>query len=718
MSFKEAKKFNEWAQKIRSTLEALPDEDAYNVLPDQIRLLRDWGNKLRKKELSDYLKVRNTEIDLLSKSAYELHRHYLEYLSKAKKHRVGTKVRMNEILRYVYYYSKDVQPNLTRAGKEEQNSKYFKSFWNSYLDEIVESIDSDLLDDFQLQCVRAFAEQSKDAGVGLEFVDELISKLELKIKKPQILFKILKRLYRDELLVLAGALSESRKKWSYDKRSKTSMAEAIVQNCAETDLVNWLRRFCGKKLPKEIQRGELKVYPSAIQIGKFVLGPFGLIEGPVKRSRYSSETTRIVLEEYLGKVHYLRYMLKELEKEISYRLRNELWQDPTSEKQKTIQIILAHAKDEKICALANQLLAQGEIRIKVSDLYDEIEDIWVVTRHGLFIRKQEKTPVENLVDLLKQEFKEEDLTPELDMYYGDFESKILGYCIKENPEKILTRMFGLIRLKQLAKKLGFCRVDSLHNPHEVATLIMLKLGFSVPPSLIGLRYYMERLQSCKTEISKIVDSKMISGQMSQAYVDMEGVLRNLLYFYVGFLWSNEIEDMRWEIKFGDALRRILKNKLKIKTPKRITFGQTIHAIRKLNAIVKGNKKLKNKMQKTFDRNWIMNRNHLEALDKISAQRANFVHFKKFPGHRICMELVDDMLDIVKKLAKDMIFPCVIRIVAEIADDYGKNYSRAIDENGNEWTIYYNKWLDTTVPYFMHSKTNIIAVNPILVQKIQ
>jgi hypothetical protein len=60
---------------------------------------------------------------------------------------------------------------------------------------------------------------------------------------------------------------------------------------------------------------------------------------------------------------------------------------------------------------------------------------------------------------------------------------------------------------------------------------------------------------------------------------------------------------------------------------------------------------------------------------------------------------------------------VIRIIAEISDDYGKKYSRVVDENGEEWTVYSDEWLESTIPYFMHSKTNPIAVNPVLVQKI-
>lgn len=720
LASRETRKFNEWAGKIRSTLKVLPDDSGYAALPDQCKFLRDWGRKLQRKDLARYAKVRKTEIDLLCKSACQLHRQYEKYLTQAKKHKLGTKARMKDVLKYVYYYIKDVHPNLIRAEKEEQTSGYLKSFWSSCLKEIYSFIDNGLLDDFRIECIRTLAEQSRDVDVGLEFVNELISKLELEIKKPKRLFRILRGFYHDELLVIADALSGNRKKWHYDKRSKTSMAEAIVQTCSEKDLFNWFKKYSGKKLPKEMQREELEVFPSAIQVGKLVLGPLGLIEGTVKRSRSSSETTRIVLEQYLGKEESLRSILKELEKEMSPHLPDELWQGSTSQKQKIIQAILAHAKDEKICMITNRLLEQGKIRIEVSTLYDDdlTHSPWVVTKHGLFIPRQKKTSVENLADLLKKEFNEEDLASELVAYHGDYESKILEYCIKENPEEILTRMFGLISLKKMARNLGFGKVDSLRNAHDVATLILLKFGFRVPPSLTGSQHYKKRLQNCKIKITSISDPRMKSGLMSQAYVDMEGFLKNLLFFYVGFLWSKEIEEIRWSIGYGDAVKQIMKRKLQIQNPERITFGETIHAIRRTNAQIKDTGRLRNKTQRMFNRTWILQRSDLETLDKISGQRARFVHSEKFRGDRVCMELIDDMLGLLKSLEEERIFPSVIRIVAEVADDYGKNYLRAIDENGNEWIIYSNKWLDAAVPYFMHSKTKPIAINPILVQKMQ
>jgi hypothetical protein len=720
---REEQKFNEWAEKIRSTLAILPNEEGYADLPDQCRLLKEWGDKLRKKDMSGYLRVKETERDLLSRSANELNRHYMEYLNKAEKHRHGTRARINEILRYIYYYSRDVHANLVRAERKPQASEYLRLFWKSCLSEIREVIERDFLDDFQIECVLDLAEQSKHAGVGLEFVDELISKLRAKAKKPQIMLRFLKSLVRNELLVLADGLSEDRRKWHYDKRSNRAMAEAIAKNCSETDLASWLRRFCGKELPKEMQRKyELEIFPSAIQIGRLVLGPLGLLEGSVERPRSSGEETRIVLERYLGKEPNLHYIWKEVKKEIPPAiLKENRLPENDPQKHELLQVLLAYGKNECISSLANQLLEQGKIRFEVPGLYDRVGgDDWLVTKYGILTCDHKKESVENLADLLRQEFKEEELAPEFNAYHGDSESKVLEYCIKENPERILTRMFGLIRLKQLAKRLGFRKVDSLQDPPEISNLILLKFGFDVPPPLEGCKYFIERLRSCSKEIVKLDDLRMKSGLMSQAYVDMERSLRDLLLFYVGFLWKKEVEDQISSQMgyYEDAVMRIMKDKLEIENPQRMTFGETLHAIRKLNAMIKENKELKSEMDKTFNRTWILDRNHFKVLDEISGQRRRFVHPGSFPGTSICIDLIDDMANLLEDLLEEKVYPSIVRIVAEISDDYGKNYSRVVDENGSEYTIYIKEWLDATVPYFMYSKTTPIAVNPVLVEKIE
>lgn len=230
MTSRKAKKFEEWAQKIRTTLKKAKEEsDAYCELPNQCKYLKYWADKLQKMDPKQYIKTEKDEMDLLGKSALELHRHYMEYLTKAEKHRFGTKARMKEILRYVYYYSKDVHPNLIEAGKEKQSLKYLKAFWKYYLDEIIGYLHGDFLDAFQIQCVLQLKKQSEE--VDLEFSDEQKSKLSTLEEK------ILRPLRMDTVEQCSDMLNQARIHLGNDEN-----ISALV--LADTALEHFLRELC------------------------------------------------------------------------------------------------------------------------------------------------------------------------------------------------------------------------------------------------------------------------------------------------------------------------------------------------------------------------------------------------------------------------------------------------------------------------------------------
>ena len=407
--------------------------------------------------------------------------------------------------------------------------------------------------------------------------------------------QILTKMYKSELLPLADSLSENRKKWTYDKRKKFSISQAIVKNCSKEEIENWFITFCGKNIPKSIQSNNFEKYPCAIQIGNIVLGSLGFVNGDEKRPRSKGETTRIVLEQYFKKTQYLEKIVQKLEKKKSAKFPRI--SSNIKKKHGLIQIIMAFASDERIRDIVNQLLEKNEIQIEMSNFYDVYEDTWTITKHGMFFYDSKKTPVENLADLLKQEFNEKEFAPELDMYQGDFESKLLMFSIKENPEETLTKFFGLVTLKRIAKKYGFSNIDSLHKSHDIAPLIMLKLGFDVPPLLVGLRQYLDRIQKYQSKLFGSSDLKIKAGLVSQAFVDLEEFLRGLLFFYVGYMWNEEIEEEMFRYdNFERALWKILKEKFAIQTPERITFGQIIHTIRDLNTIIEKDKKIQSKMK--------------------------------------------------------------------------------------------------------------------------
>jgi hypothetical protein len=59
----------------------------------------------------------------------------------------------------------------------------------------------------------------------------------------------------------------------------------------------------------------------------------------------------------------------------------------------------------------------------------------------------------------------------------------------------------------------------------------------------------------------------------------------------------------------------------------------------------------------------------------------------------------------------------LRISKEINDEYGKSYAECVDENGDKWLVYTDEFPTTAEAYFFFSKTQGIAINPILIEKI-
>ena len=175
---KPEKKFKEWADKIQDIL-ATKSESKLDSLPEKCRWLRYWGNKLREDNSCNYKEFERIETKLLGKVAYILNNHYSTYLKKAENHRKGTKVRLNEILRYVYRYGYYVHSCFITAGKKSKTKKILQSFWNIYEKELSSYLNK--LDDSQIEWLSRLIKQSQ--SMGIEIGDEITSNL-MELKPP------------------------------------------------------------------------------------------------------------------------------------------------------------------------------------------------------------------------------------------------------------------------------------------------------------------------------------------------------------------------------------------------------------------------------------------------------------------------------------------------------------------------------------------------------
>jgi len=547
---------------------------------------------------------------------------------------------------------------------------------------------------------------------------------------------VLRRLYLDELIMLADKLSEGGKQWSYGRRKKANVAKSIASNTSEQEIIQSLRELCGKKIHKSLKRAQPRLqtnvenFPPAIQVRKIVLGPLGFLESVMDRYRSEADEIISLFEKYLKKEGDLKKLVREFQELIPKEAYSEIFVNGKNIKPKLIQAILAYANDKTIRNSINRLLSQGDIELNIPEEYELTSFLpWRITRWGL-IPHPENEAIENLTSLLKRNFKEEDLSAELRRWPGDFQTRLLEYCIIENPNEILLHLFGAPALRKITKKLGFVNVAGINDLTQLVTLVLLGLGFNIPPRLIGLHQTLESLFRLERDLKDSVSIKQKSGVMSQVYVETEGLLRDLLSFYISFLWKKDIQRIEEELEYEareltpsqikiKALVATVRKRLGIKKSfDRFTFGEFVGIARELNRIIEDTQSLKRKMKKTFNRGWLLPKGLLKSLDEASSYRANFVHPKKFPGDRKCSKILGKLSNFVQELAAQKIFPIALRITREIEDEYGKSYAEAIDESGDRWILYTDKWLDPAPAYFMHSKTPSIAINPVLIEKIR
>jgi hypothetical protein len=532
---------------------------------------------------------------------------------------------------------------------------------------------------------------------------------------------MLQGLYHDELIFLADKLSEKKEKWDYDKRRKTAIRKAIVTNSEEQTLVRVLKRSLGEEMPSG------NSFPGVIQFEKQVFGPLGCLESVEHRSRSDADTISKMFMTYIKGAQLLEKVISACS-EIPEEVRSSALQKKGPQFRPTIvQLILAYFDDKHICNLVNTLIASKQLQIDIPNLYEDIEYPWIVTRYGITTAPEEEA-IENLASLIREYHDETDLGPELKRYSGDFKTRLLEYSIMENPEIVLQKLFGLPELRRVAKKLGFAS-ETIGTLDEVTSIILLGLGFDVPPVLSGMVKYLATIEKYGRDLSETRDAEARSAIMSQVFVVVERVLRDIVYFYIFFLWSNRMEHLKETIEdeapdLGPrqitikSLDLFIRKKFDIKKPfEKLGFGDFANLVKRINNTTLKSDILRKKMLRKFRRTSVLEKEDVEKLESILPFRASFAHAKNYPGDEKCEEIQKSVLAMLSDFQHRRTYPLTVRISKEVRDDYGKSYAECIDENGEKWLVYTEKYRDTSDPYFFCSQTPSIAVEPVIVKKI-
>jgi hypothetical protein len=166
-------KFNEWADKIKSTLKKNENID----LGSQCKMLIDWGRKLKSSDPSYYSQYAvGLEKRLLKESIERLDLNCHHTLEMASKHSLNTVIRKKKIISVVYFIIHYVFPiarNLDVKASQLKSVSLIKKYINEMADQL------DKLDDEQLKAILRLNDEGREIGAGFDENKMMIFQREL-----------------------------------------------------------------------------------------------------------------------------------------------------------------------------------------------------------------------------------------------------------------------------------------------------------------------------------------------------------------------------------------------------------------------------------------------------------------------------------------------------------------------------------------------------------
>ncbi|MBL7117491.1 MAG: hypothetical protein ISS94_01725 [Candidatus Syntrophoarchaeum sp.] len=492
----------------------------------------------------------------------------------------------------------------------------------------------------------------------------------------------------------------------------------------------------------DLYKGE--VLPPVIPYKNIVIGPLGWLKSLEKREKemfglifglhsdiiriigdkFDPESQDIIIGALLGIIEQIgndpnKFELQDVigREALKHLKEVESEQDENIRFAKSVQVIHVYLNDENLISIINELIASKKISgPKIHGLYERYPysfSDWIITKYGIF--KQDpswkRNPNKKLFELLQKKFKKEDLEPELKHYQGDSPMNLLAYCVKESPKEILDRLIGGIPdLRNIAKRLGIPAAKMIESKDELIKLILLRLGFNIPPTIVGISQYRKLLDEYLSDINK---DKPVKGIMRDVYVETENLLRDLSYFYI--CWYSKSTDVE---KINEMVSEL---NISDKPFQRLTLGEHIKLIRTLNTKIERDHALKKRFSADFGKDRILPKDKMDILDTISAYRKPFIHpdtDETLPDRETCVQIVSDIQNFSDYIEKEGIFPLVIQTKRDVTDEYGISHYEVVDDRDNEWWIHKgNVWLDVPKLYFMHSATKPVAIRPVIIEKI-
>ena len=320
-----------------------------------------------------------------------------------------------------------------------------------------------------------------------------------------------------------------------------------------------------------------------------------------------------------------------------------------------------------------------------------------------------KIPKENLKEELDQE----------GIQSGPLELRLYVKCAQTKPEDILLNEFGKTDLRLIGKKLGLVRVNKISDINELIKYVLIQLGFYLPEQVNGVSEYTKILETYKSALRNQPKSEH-SLFITKTFVLLEKILKDLIYFYSLLFWKEitKIDDQR---DIVESVNQKLKSEFSIeKDVTLLGLGQLIGLLKKMNKYCSENLQVKKKLKSELGRAIIFPSEYISSLAKLNDNRSKFTHDVDsevlLKNELNPEEIIVESIRIIRKLVEKKIYPIAFRTIKEITNEYNVSYCEIIDEFGNQFPVFSEEMLEPGKTGFLISKTEKIAVNPVVVQK--
>jgi hypothetical protein len=515
--------------------------------------------------------------------------------------------------------------------------------------------------------------------------DESVSSLRLT--------HFLRSVYQEDLKELANLLSEGEKKWGFRKSSNRDIADAILSNCTHEQILAGLSHIIVTKNLEPVQ-----------QYRNWIYGPMGITESKEKRSELDESYASFV-SKYTTKAN-----CREIAARLGYTMPEQ--RDEVDLRYATVQLVLTNLRNDEILKFFNKLLDTGVLRVEVREDYWDFH----ATPTGIFEDRYDD-PIESLANLLVSHVKEDVLRKEFRLAQGDLKKQMMGICMKQSPDETLESLFGMPELRLIAKDLGLVRVDELGDRKTLMEGILLKLGFEVPKQPTGLVSARRIIQTNLRNLSS-TDNK--TGFVTEAYVQLERILKDLIFFFVSVFWQEGVYDYTGEVLRESESEARLKALVDFisdrfdtkKHVNKLTLGELIALLFKID-----DKADRSLVTKVFGRQAILTESQRRLLGQINSKRPTFTHHvATAPSREAHAEALTDILRLLEDLDSTGVYPKLVLMTQEATNQYGVTLGTAIDEDGSHWII---KSSDCAPAhqYLLLSDTHGLAIEPIIVRRL-